>query len=70
MLFLSRWLLRLAEVAPVKLTENDIPGAAYTVPTLKWWLLCRGVQASTLWKKGELLERYVAIVYLTSKCTI
>ena len=35
-----------------ELTENDIPGAILTeplekstVPALKWWLLCRGIQA-------------------------
>ena len=37
----------------LELVEEDIPGAilsepfeAHTNPSLRWWLLCRGVQAS------------------------
>ena len=42
----------------VELTEDDIPGAAlseplesHTVPSLKWWLLCRGTKTLPSWKK-------------------
>ena len=45
------------------LTENDIPGAILneplenaTVQALKWWLLCRGMQASSSWRKPKLIE--------------
>lgn len=48
----------------LELTEEDIPGASlsepfeqHTVPALKWWLLCRGIQASSSWKKPEVIER-------------
>ena len=47
-----------------ELTEKDIPGAILneplenaTVPELKWWLLCRGIQAPSLWRKMKLIER-------------
>ena len=40
------------DLPPVQLTEKDIPGAAleeplegHTVPALRWWLLCHGIQA-------------------------
>ena len=46
-----------------ELTENDIPGAILTeplekstVPALKWWLLCRGIQAPSSWRKAILIE--------------
>ena len=45
------------------LTEKDIPGAILneplenaTIPELKWWLLCRGIQAPS-WRKAKLIER-------------
>ena len=48
----------------VELTENDIPGAAlaeplesHTVPSLKWWLLCRGIKVPSSWKKQQLIAR-------------
>ena len=41
-----------------ELTERDIPGAILneplenaTVPELKWWLLCCGIQAPSSWRK-------------------
>lgn len=47
-----------------ELTEKDIPGAILneplenaTVPELKWWLLCRGIQAPSSWRKIKLIER-------------
>ena len=53
-----------AELSLVQLTERDIPGAAleeplegHTVPALRWWLLCHGIQAPTSWKKPKLIER-------------
>ena len=40
-----------SDLASVQLTEADVPGAAlsdplesYTVPELRWWLLCRGIK--------------------------
>ena len=56
--------VQMAEKAPERtrdsldeLTEKDIPGAILneplenaTVPELKWWLLCRGIQAFFLEK--------------------
>lgn len=55
----------MAEVAEVPvLTEEDIPGAmlnepleTHTIPALKWWLLCRGIQVSSSMKKPKLIER-------------
>lgn len=48
----------------VKLTERDIPGALlnepfeiHTIPELKWWLLCRGIQAASTWKKPKIISR-------------
>jgi hypothetical protein len=48
----------------VKLTENDIPGASlsepletHTIPELKWWLLCRGIQPPTSLKKAQIISR-------------
>ena len=47
-----------------ELTENDIPGAILneplenaTVPALKWWLLYRGIQAPSTWRKATLIEK-------------
>ena len=47
-----------------ELTESDIPGAilsgpleSATAPALRWWLLCRGIQAPTSWKKPVLIEK-------------
>ena len=47
-----------------ELTEKDIPRAILneplenaTVPELKWWLLCRGIQALSSWRKAKLIER-------------
>ena len=48
----------------VELTEDDILGAAlaeplesHTLPSLKWWLLCRGIKAPSSWKKQRLIAR-------------
>ena len=45
-----------SDLASVQLTEADVPGAAlsdplesYTVPELRWWLLCRGIETPRLW---------------------
>ena len=42
-----------SETIPPVLTEQDIPGAAlnepmdqYTMPELRWWLLCHGIQVT------------------------
>ena len=47
-----------------ELTENDIPGAilhepleSATVHALRWWLLCRGIQAPTSWRKAKLIDK-------------
>ena len=49
----------------VELTEDKIPGAkltgamdGYTMPELKWWLLCRGVKAPNSWNKKQLISRH------------
>ena len=46
------------------LTEADIPGASlnepfmsYTMPELRWWLLCRGISVPASLKKKHLVER-------------
>ena len=53
-----------ASVSSVELTENDIPGAmleepleSVTMPALRWWLLCRGIQVPTSLRKAKLLEK-------------
>ena len=53
----------------VKLTEDDIPGASlsepletHTIPELKWWLLCRGVQPPTSWKKAQIISQLVCFL--------
>ena len=52
------------ELGILELTQDDILGAqlsepldSVTVPSLKWWLLCRGVQALSSWKKAKLIEK-------------
>ena len=47
----------------VDLCEADIPGASlgeplesHTIPSLKWWLLCRGIQPPSSWKKPRIVE--------------
>ena len=52
------------QVTVIQLTERDIPGAFLsepidrpTMPELWWWLLCRGIQTTTSWKKQKLLSR-------------
>ena len=54
------------EVPQVTLTPADVPGAdlcepydKHTVPALRWWLLCRGIEAPSSWKKQQLIDRYV-----------
>lgn len=48
----------------VTLTEDDVPGASLpepmekqTVPALKRWLLCRGIEMPSSVKKKVLLDR-------------
>ena len=49
------------------LTENDIPGAVIdhpensSVSELKWWLLCRGFEAPSTWRKSKLIEKFVGL---------
>ena len=52
----------------VTLTPADIPGAMLAEPlekhpvvALRWWLLCRGVKASTAMRKKDLIKRYIII---------
>ena len=51
----------------LELTESDIPGAILheplenaTVHSLRWWLLCHGIQAPSSWRKAKLIERWEA----------
>ena len=53
-----------ASVSSVELTEKDIPGAvleepleSVTIPALRWWLLCRGIQVPTSLRKAKLIEK-------------
>ena len=48
----------------VQLTEIDIPGASleepmnkHSIPALKWWLLCRGIEMPSSVHKGQLLDK-------------
>ena len=49
----------------VQLTEDDIEGASldisrvntYTVRALRWWLLCRGIDVPSSWKKAQIIEK-------------
>jgi len=48
----------------VTLTTDDIPGSKlsepfnkHTVVELRWWLLCRGIKASTSLRKAQLVAR-------------
>ena len=48
----------------VVFTAGDIPGAtsdepleSHAVPTLRWWLLCRGLKVPTNWRKQQLVAR-------------
>ena len=52
------------DLKTVELTAGDIEGAhldepfdKHTVVSLQWWLLFRGIKASTSWKKSELVTR-------------
>lgn len=52
-----------ADAVDVKLTD-EIPRASlsepletHTIPELKWWLLCRGVQPPASWKKAQIISR-------------
>ena len=52
-------------MATVELTQDDIPARlsepleSATVPSLRWWFLCRGVQVLSSWKKAKLIEKWV-----------
>jgi len=55
----------------IQLTECDIPGAflsepidRHTMPELRWWLLCRGIQTPTSWNKQKLLSRLVKVKHV------
>ena len=46
-----------------ELSEDDIPGAVLneplenaTIPAFKWWLLCRGIKAPSLWRKPKIID--------------
>ena len=48
----------------VLLTEVDVPGASleepmdkHSIPALKQWLLCRGIEMSSSVRKGQLLDK-------------
>ena len=48
----------------VELTEDDVPGAKIeeplenaTIPALKRWLLCHGIQVSSSIRKPKLIEK-------------
>ena len=50
----------------LELTEDNVPGAkleepleSATVPALRRWLLCHGIQVQTSLKKSKLIERLV-----------
>ena len=50
---------------PLVLTEQDIPGAAlnellgqHTMPELRWWLLCHGIQVTASLRKNQLIKRF------------
>ncbi len=55
------------ESEPMQLTEDDIEGASLagrepkqlTVQQLKFWLSCRGIKASKLKTKAEVVIKYV-----------
>ena len=56
------------------LTEVDVPDASLeeplekqSVPALKRWLLCRGIETSSNARKKQLLERLVDIRYSLQK---
>ena len=56
----------IAMASQLELTEDDVPGAkleepleSATVPALRRWLLCRGIQVQTSLKKSKLVERLV-----------
>ena len=53
-----------ATIPPV-LTEQDIPGAAlnepldqHTMPELRWWLLCHGIQVTASLRMNQLINRF------------
>ena len=65
----------------VSLNAEDIPGAVLTdpldnhkIPSLRWWLLCRGITAPHSLKKKELIDRSVystdSSAFLPSPCRI
>ena len=54
------------QLREVTLSPEDIPGAnlskpyeRHTMAALRWWLLCRGIKASSSWKKQEVINRLV-----------
>ena len=65
----------------VSLNVEDIPGAVLTdpldkhkIPSLRWWLLCRGITAPHSLKKKELIDRSIystdSSTFLPSPCRI
>ena len=51
-------------VTIVELTDVDIPGAhleepldLHNVAALRWWLVCRGIKASSTLRKHELITK-------------
>ncbi len=57
----------------VELTEDDVPGASLdepmekqSVPALKRWLLCRGIEMPASTRKKQLLERYCQLSGITT----
>ena len=53
------------------LVEEDIPGVALEEPldvknvaALRWWLQCRGIEATSSWRKHQLIARLVSSISL------
>ena len=61
----------------IQLNTCDIPGVfvskpieCYTMPELRWWLLCKGIKALASWNKKKLLSRLATCkaTRRTSRC--
>ena len=68
-----RTVFHFAMASQLELTEEDVPGAkleepleSYTVPALRRWLLCHGIQLPTSMKKSAVIEKLVGQLLITS----
>jgi len=66
-----------SNIVEVSLTTDDIPGSELSEPfskhkadSLRWWLLCRGIQVPKSWNKSRIIARLVSLLSAMRNSTL